>query len=447
MVGEKRKGISLRVLQIALILVTVFMSGVVIFFTFRMTETFHRVVAVTEEYGDLQRAAHELMDASDYLTEQVQRFTVNGDRRFMENYFTEADESRRREEAIEKMKIDENTTEAVTQLEEALDGSIHLMDREYYAMRLVIEAQGYSGYPEVLDDVSLSEADSALSPDDKMKKATEMVLDDEYYLQKDRIRKNMQESEAEIEEFVKDLENAELATLHTEINAVRIVVLLQIISILCLVLLTSYLGIHPILKAVDRIKEDSPIPEMGANEFRYLAHAYNKMYARYRTSLERLNFKASHDELTGAYNRAGYDLLMSSLDLSTTWMMLFDVDDFKGINDTYGHEVGDKVLIKLVQVLKSTFRDDDCICRIGGDEFVVFMVHSGSTNRKRIEEKIHQINDELENIEDGLPPISISVGVVHGNDSRDPATLFKKTDAALYESKKSGKHTLTFYSK
>ena len=280
-----------------------------------------------------------------------------------------------------------------------------------------------------------------------MKKATEMVLDDEYYLQKDRIRDNMKESQAEIEELVKNMEEAELDILRGEINAVRMVVLLQIISILCLVLLTSYLGIHPILKAVDRIKEDSPIPEVGANEFRYLAHAYNKMYSRYQSSLERLNFKASHDELTGAYNRAGYDLLLTSLDLSTTWMLLFDLDNFKSINDTYGHEVGDRILVKLVQVLKGAFRDDDCICRIGGDEFVVFMVHSGSTNRKRIEEKVHQINAELEDTNDGLPVVSISVGVVHGKDSRDPVTLFKETDAALYESKKNGKHTLTFYPK
>ncbi|MBO4899751.1 MAG: GGDEF domain-containing protein [Lachnospiraceae bacterium] len=98
-------------------------------------------------------------------------------------------------------------------------------------------------------------------------------------------------------------------------------------------------------------------------------------------------------------------------------MMLFDVDNFKTINDTYGHETGDMVLIKLVEVLKRVFRDDDCICRIGGDEFVVFMVHSGNIRHRLIESKIGQINAELEN-----------------------------TDAAMYESKKSGKGTYTFHS-
>ena len=127
-------------------------------------------------------------------------------------------------------------------------------------------------------------------------------------------------------------------------------------------------------------------------------------------------------------------------------MMLFDVDNFKSINDTYGHEIGDNVLIKLVDVMKSVFRDDDCICRIGGDEFVVFMVHSSGMSRRLIESKINQINEELENADDGLPPISISVGIVNGKDVSDPKTLFEKTDAAMYKSKKQGKHTYTFYS-
>ena len=129
------------------------------------------------------------------------------------------------------------------------------------------------------------------------------------------------------------------------------------------------------------------------------------MYEVYKRSLANLNFKASHDELTGAYNRSGYELLLSSIDLGSTTMMLFDVDNFKTINDTYGHEVGDKVLTRLVQVLKKNFRFDDYICRIGGDEFVVFI------------------------------------------EAADAADLFEKTDAAMYQAKQNGKRTYKFYKK
>ena len=66
--------------------------------------------------------------------------------------------------------------------------------------------------------------------------------------------------------------------------------------------------------------------------------------------------------------------------------------------------------------------------------------------RRLIEAKIDQINEELENTDDGLPSISISVGIVSGKDVSDTESLFKKTDAAMYESKKKGKNTYTFVS-
>jgi diguanylate cyclase (GGDEF)-like protein len=228
---------------------------------------------------------------------------------------------------------------------------------------------------------------------------------------------------------------------------VRVVILLQTIGIFFMVWLTSRLGIHPILNAVERIKSDSPIPEAGANEFRYMARAYNKMYEVYRRSLERLNFKASHDELTGAYNRAGYDLLLSSIDLNSTYMMLFDVDNFKGFNDNYGHETGDQILKKIVRTLKNNFRSDDYVCRIGGDEFVVFMVHATETvaQKKLIASKIENINKTLGDSADGLPPSSVSVGIVHGSEAKDVADLFEKTDEAMYQAKKSGKQTHSFF--
>ena len=444
-ISGMKKGISLRTIHIWLIITMIIWSGTVLIASFRLTNTFLRLSYVEEEHTELQKAAHELMDASDYLTESVQRFTLNGDRRFLDQYFTEAFESNRREEAIAKMDINEKTQKALEQLKEAMSHSVKLMDQEYYAMRLVIDAKGYSDYPKILDTVELSEEDMALAPEDKIRRATELVLNDDYYDQKDNIRKDMQESLKEVDKLMAAIKGDEFAVLKRELNFVRIVIVIQVVSILIMVRLTSVLGIHPVLKAVDKIKSDSPIPEVGANEFKYLAQAYNKMYAKYRSSLEHLNYKASHDELTGAYNRVGYEILLSGIDLETTYMMLLDVDNFKSINDTYGHEIGDKVLVKLVEVLNSIFRDDDCVCRIGGDEFVVFMVHSSGIPRRLIESKINQINEELENTDDGLPPISISVGIVNGKNATDRATLFEKTDEAMYESKKKGKHTYTFY--
>jgi diguanylate cyclase (GGDEF)-like protein len=426
------------------VITMVIWSGTVVIASYRLTNTFYRLSDAERQHSDLIDAVHQLTDASDYLTECVQRFTISGDQRFLDEYFTEAFESNRREEAISRMENNESNGPALEELKEAMFHSVSLMDLEYYAMKLVIEAKGYTDYPDVLKDVVLSEEDMALSSEDKIRKATELVLNDDYYDQKDIIRESMHESLNEIDKLMKSVMDEELDMLHRELNFVRIVIIIQAVSILIMVRLTSILGINPVLKAVDNIKADSPIPEVGANEFKYLAQAYNKMYHKYRSSLEHLNYKASHDELTGAYNRAGYDLLLESIDLDTTYMLLLDVDNFKTINDTYGHEVGDEVLKKLVHVLNGIFRDDDHICRIGGDEFVVFMVHSAAIKKNLIATKIEQINNELEKTEDGLPPISISVGIVNGKDARDKEDLFEKTDAAMYRSKKSGKRTYSF---
>ena len=438
--------ISLKAINIWLLVVMIIMSATVVFSTYRLTSSFMRLKSAASEHTDLVKAANELMDASDFLTERVQRFALSGNKRFMEDYFSEAFVTKRREDAISRMNVNEKTEAAYERLCKAMDNSVNLMDREYYAMRLVIEAMDITDYPEQLNDIILSDEDKALSAHEKMDKALEMVLGDEYYKQKDRIREEMMESVEEVDKLLVDTEAFELEALQKDLDTVRIVIVIQMVSILVIVFLTSHFGIDPILKAVDKIKDDSPVPEFGAKEFRYLAQAYNKMYSKYQLSFEKLNYKASHDELTGAYNRAGYDLLMSSIDLESTYMIMLDVDNFKDINDTYGHDTGDKVLKKLVQTLGTVFRDDDCICRIGGDEFVVFMVHAGSMQKRLIEAKINEINKELENTSDGLPAVSISVGVVHGKDAANSAALFEKTDAAMYESKRQGKNRLTFYS-
>ncbi|MCR4615259.1 MAG: diguanylate cyclase [Clostridiales bacterium] len=444
---KKRKdGISLKTINALLIILALVITGLVFFSTYKLFLSFSNMTETSEQQILMRKAARELMDASDYLTENVQRFTVHGDMTFLNNYFEEAFEANHREDAISRMSMGEGSAAALEKLQAAMEDSMKLMEREYYAMRLVIEAKGYKEYPDILKSVELSEADIALSPEAKMSRANEMVLDEEYYRQKENIRIDMRASLDELENMAYATDKTAIDSFHKDLVFVRIVILFQGIGILFLVWLTSRLGINPVLNAVDRIKENTQIPEVGANEFRYLARAYNKMYNVYKSSLENLNFKVSHDALTGVYNRSGYDLIVSTLDLESTYMLLFDLDDFKGINDTYGHEIGNKVLIKLAQSLKNNFRSDDYVCRIGGDEFVVFMVHSAEMQDDLISAKIENISKELRRTRDGLPSASISVGIVHGSDATDVENLFEKSDEAMYQSKKSGKNTYTFHS-
>ncbi len=122
-----------------------------------------------------------------------------------------------------------------------------------------------------------------------------------------------------------------------------------------------------------------------------------------------------------------------------------DVDNFKNVNDTYGHDTGDKILIKIVQTLKDNFRSIDYICRIGGDEFVVLMVHAEPEMKELLSAKIEQINKTLADTSDGLPPISISAGVAFGTCIGDEENIIEKADEALYRIKRSGKNGIAFF--
>lgn len=438
----RQDGISLRKVHGWLIIIAILVSAVLIYATFHTFSSFMRLSDATDEYIELQKATYEMMEASDYLTEMSQRFSVSGDMDYVDNYFKEIYEDLRREKALSTMKAN---PAALKELQLAMQASEKLMERETYSMKLVIEARELKYYPEVLDTIELKSADRQLRPGEKMKLASTMVLGKEYYNYKEKIRSHLKSTLAELEENTHGKQTQYSTGLLKEFNAVRITIILQTIGIMFMIWLTSHLGINPVLKAVDKIKEDSPLPVIGANEFRYLASTYNKMYEVYKKSIEHLNYKASHDELTKVYNRAGYNVLLSGIDLDSTFMLLIDADYFKEINDQYGHDTGDRILIKIADTVKCYFRSDDYVCRIGGDEFVVLMVHADENNEDLITSKIQRINTRLSNTDDGLPPITLSVGIAHGKNAADAKTLFEHADEALYKAKENGRNTFVFY--
>ena len=123
-------------------------------------------------------------------------------------------------------------------------------------------------------------------------------------------------------------------------------------------------------------------------------------------------------------------------------MIMVDIDNFKGINDTYGHGYGDKVLEMVAQLLRDNFRSTDLVCRMGGDEFLVFVVAVPEDNW--IETKAANL---LMRLADAPAPdgrdavISISMGIVlsprYGTEFDE---LYRKADHALYNAKRAGKN-------
>lgn len=441
------QGISLRFTHIIMILISVIIACILVLETFLTSNKYHQLSDATDDYIEMEHYAQSLMDASDYLTEEVQCFTVTSDIRHLERYFDEADVQQRREKAVDKLTELSSDTAASRRLELALSSSVELMNTEYYAMVLMIDALDITEYPEILDTVEIDAADRALSKEEKILKAQQMVHDENYYAYK---RKIHDETKQCLEELIASTQNVQSGSdnrMQIKLRVIRLLVIIQTIATITVLWLTSYLGIIPILKGVEKIKEDSEIPVIGSYEFRYLAKTYNKMYEAFKKSIANLNYDASHDKLTGLYNRAGYDVLSKSIDLPTTAALLIDADRFKEINDNYGHATGDKILQKLAAALKRTFRSEDYICRIGGDEFVVYMLHVTPELVPLIEAKIARINAVLQDTADDLPPLSVSVGAAFGADAESAKELVKNADEALYAVKEAGRCGCRFYQK
>ena len=440
---KKESGLSLKTTSVLMTIVSLLIAAVLLYSGVRAFISFRDMEKSTNEYIELAEAASELMDASDFLTEEVQRYTVMGDRTHLENYFTEAEETRRREHAIEQMQEKLHDSSALENLRAGMQESLSLMDREYYAMRLMLEAGG-GEIPEALKDIRLKDADSALEPEKKAELARSMVHDAEYYEQKNRIRENISGCVAALKNGTRGSQKETEAQAYRDLIIMGVLIVIQTVAIFAMMWLTRHLGVNPVLKAVDHIRQDQKIPITGGTEFRYLAGTYNTMYNAYKKSIDKLNFKASHDELTGTFNRAGYELILSGMDSASTAMLVFDADCFKGINDTYGHETGDRVLKKIAAALKRNFRSDDYICRIGGDEFVVLMVHVSAEAAHLIEQKVLRINRELSEEADGLPQVTLSAGVSFGP-AEDPAEMFRQADTALYYVKEHGRDGCCFW--
>lgn len=161
--------------------------------------------------------------------------------------------------------------------------------------------------------------------------------------------------------------------------------------------------------------------------------------------LRKETYNATHDALTKVYNRAAYNDAIEKIDLKTSFLVIFDFDSFKEVNDTYGHEAGDKVLIKTIDVVKKHFRDEDKIYRFGGDEFAIILTNVNDKTASVIETKVNKINQELELHKDNLPTTSISAGGAYGKDAENTYELFDYADHALYKRKFSGKRGFTLF--
>ena len=274
---NESSGVSIKVVHAAMLVLGVLLILLLVFSSIKSSTVFTRLNKETGNYIVRQKAAHDLMEASDYLTEMVQRFTLEGDTQYLDNYFEEAFGNKRREASITTMVENDAEQTLVDQIQAALNESNSLMFREYYAMKLVIDAKEIRNYPDTLRGVELKEEDSYKSPEEKMDLAQEMVMGTEYYARKAVIRNDLKAGLNTLDKMMAETRSETTAQLNSELATIRIFIIIVGVLLLIIIGLSACLGTIPLIRAAKCAQNGEAVPVVGAKEFRYLASSYNKL--------------------------------------------------------------------------------------------------------------------------------------------------------------------------
>jgi|GEM_PF-2548896 len=177
--------------------------------------------------------------------------------------------------------------------------------------------------------------------------------------------------------------------------------------------------------------------------------------ARLVENNKHLEERVSIDRLTQVNNRNHYEVqLPLEMERATRnkdylAFLMIDIDDFKKVNDGYGHDVGDSILKCVAQTIKKEVRKIDLLFRFGGEEFVVLLPGADRDAAERTAERIREVVSKQESDDTSGCKISVTVsigGCIYPLDAQSEIELLRKADIALYRSKDSGKNRVTFYS-
>lgn len=445
---------SIQAVHACLLVVAVALSVVALFSAIRVLSLNNDNESVHARYESCTDAIDKFSDASDYLTSQTRMFVVTHDEQYLDHYVTEIEQTKTRDAAISSISAvaqgsaDPAYSRAADELSQAYEQSENLAEREQYAMRLVAESAGMDAktLPGELAKVNLTDEHKALSAKDKQALAETMTLESEYQQTKADIQEHVAACTQALVEGLQDAELVNREALSFQIMVLAVVVVLLVCMIGVATLANYLLVVRPVRAHVRSIDQNAELVPSGANELRALALSYNHLYYENYLRAQELRHEAETDSLTGLLNRGAYDKLMDDVSTDTA-LVLIDVDMFKKINDTYGHEVGDRVLKKVSDAIVRQFRTSDHTCRVGGDEFAVIMPHVGAAaaSREVISDRLQHLADALRDTSDGLPATTLSMGVAVCTPTVTKEHLYRAADQSLYQAKHLGRNQFSFY--
>ena len=166
-----------------------------------------------------------------------------------------------------------------------------------------------------------------------------------------------------------------------------------------------------------------------------------------------LQNQANKDPLTLVWNRQYFEKIVPKRisecirNTRNFSLLLLDADKFKKINETYGHKIGDKVLIELAAICRNSLREDDIIARFGGEEFAIFLNDTDTRTAAHVAERLVQniAQAVIKDDEDSKIKVTVSIGVVSSEKTASFEVLMRQADEALYLAKRSGRNRVAIY--
>jgi len=260
------------------------------------------------------------------------------------------------------------------------------------------------------------------------------------------------------------LENITRETSRLSFDTIKIILAFSGLALILSALVSRIVTgpLNAMVRAINRFSKERVISTLPLNrndEFGLLSRSFHDMQTEIMAHLSELNESrkaldhlARHDTLTGLPNRRMFfDRLEHAIATSRRSgkklaVLFVDMDSFKEINDTFGHAVGDRVLINVAILLKSAMREADTVARLGGDEFVILLdTIDDPRHVKTIVLKLHDLFQNTMQIDGRDLQVHASIGVaIFPRDGKDADELMQYSDQAMYNSKKVGGNTSSF---
>lgn len=442
---EKKRFLSTKLINISFVVIVILVS-VLIVITNVVVQTKQGEASKSQStFLACNDAANTLQKQSDLLTLSVSNYVDTQDKGSLDEYYQIIDKKLRENEIIkaEKYNVD------CTTLREALSLSDELAIRETHAFALIASANdNLDEMPVQVKNYSLSQDEIKMTRAKKIDVAQKLIHSKEYSGFKHGIYAKINKFEKEVLKKTENKVLKETDEIEQSIRTLHVVamvgdILVIIIAIILYKKVTVVLG-----KYVKSISNNEYIEESGTSELRYLASEFNKYLDTKNKEQMELRQRADIDPLTQVASRRAFEEFVNSRlsqNNSKGAFIFIDVDDFKNINDAYGHDAGDEVLKKLASEVKSKLQRKNFVGRFGGDEFIIWLDGLDENDAEYVETKLDTLNNALLNSNVLNIGFSISAGIYFCKSGENFEDVLKYADSALYEKKRNGKKGYSFY--